>query len=95
MPGIKIELKRIGDISFKFKKGTLLLTMETNLHPGDIARLINLDRQDVPLYGFIATDQAEMDLRFDAVSAVTGEVIEDRSLYAPSLQPAGVGEEEP
>jgi hypothetical protein len=80
--GVTIEIKRIADVSFKFKKGALILSMETNLHPGDIARLLNLDRQGVPLHGAIISDQAELDLRFNTIDTTTGEIIPDRSLLA-------------
>lgn len=79
---VKIEIKRIADISFKFKKGALILSMETNLLPGDVARLLNLDRQGVPLHGEIVSDQAELDLKFELIDTVTGEIVPDHTLLA-------------
>ena len=54
--------------------GTIQVKAEVN--PGIIARLLNLQRQHVPLFITIGTDQLAMDLRIDEVNPMTGEMEE-------------------
>ena len=77
MPGIRIEIKRITGLNLKFKEaeGTnIVLSLETYLQPGDVARLYNLSRQGVPVSAVIESPQAEMDLRIEEVNTFTGEL---------------------
>lgn len=75
--GIRIEIKHIAGMNLKFKEGegtNVVLSMETYLSPGDIARLYNLSKQGVPVRAIIESPQAEFDLVFSEVNTFSGEI---------------------
>ena len=72
---VRIELKRVEDISAKIKGGEVTLAMKLPAcNDGDIARLSYLSRQGVPLTAIIESPQAEMDLLVRTIEVTTGEI---------------------
>jgi len=66
---VKIEINKVSGITASIKDGKVKLVMETDLHPGDLARLINLSRQGAPISAVIESPQASLDLVFREVEA--------------------------
>ena len=53
-----------------------VIQFETKVHPGDVARLLNLQRQFKTMYCHIGSQQAELDLVWRVVKQ-GGEIAED------------------
>ena len=58
----------------------VLLRFTTKVHPGDIARLLNLQKQNVPIFCVIGSKQAALDLAWHTVGQ--GGEIEESSVGA-------------
>lgn len=69
---VVIEFTRVENVSVTTKDGKTKVTMDVEWGYGDVARLVNLSRQDVPMRGNIVSDQAEFDLKIERVNAFTG-----------------------
>lgn len=74
---VVIEIKRIEEIQAKVKDGKVSLQFETDLKPGDLARIVNLGKQGVPIQAMISSPQARMDLKFEEVKESIPEPKED------------------
>ncbi len=68
---VEINLTAIEELSVKSKvtdQGLMsTIQMECKMHPADIARIMNLEKQGCPLYAIIGTNQAAMDLQFSEI----------------------------
>jgi hypothetical protein len=76
---VDIKLDYITGVTTKIKKsdsGKLIGTIqiEGEITPELIARLLNLQKQGVPLFASIGTDQLAMDLKIEAFHPITGEI---------------------
>jgi hypothetical protein len=85
MPGVRIEIKRIEGLNIKAKEGKYALSMEAFMPPGDVARLLHLSGQGVPVQAVIESPQAAFDLVVNEINLATGEVVH-------SKEPVGAGE---
>jgi hypothetical protein len=50
------------------------LSFETDIHPTQLARILNLQRQRQPIDVVMESPQAKMDLTFQPVDVTTGEI---------------------
>ncbi len=50
------------------------IKVEAQVNPSIIARLLNLQKQRVPLFITIGTDQLAMDLQIACINPITGEM---------------------
>ncbi len=75
MPGISITLPRIEEIVLKAKDGKVTIQFETMMAPGDIARLLNLQKSGNAIKATIESPQAQLDLIFNEVNVKTGEMV--------------------
>lgn len=72
---VEIPLTRIDNMRTSTKpdkeSGDLVTTIsvEARIHPGDIARLLNLQKQKAPLFVNIGSKQAALDLKFEDLKA--------------------------
>ncbi len=72
---VEIPLTRIDNMRTSTKPdketGDLVTTIsvEARIHPGDIARLLNLQKQKAPLFVNIGSKQAALDLKFEDLKA--------------------------
>ena len=76
---VDLKIENIRGITTKTKvddQGELVgaIQVEAQVNPAIIARLLNLQRQRVPLFITIGTDQLALDLRIESVNPMTGEV---------------------
>jgi hypothetical protein len=77
---IDIKIDNIQAVTTKVKKGDNpneligVIQIEAPVNPGVIARLLNLQKQGVPIYASISTDQLCFDLTVTEVNNVTGEI---------------------
>lgn len=60
---------------------TVKVSVESKLHPGDIARLLNLQKNGAPLFFSIGSQQAQLDLGFFNIQSEKIEKVEE----APGL----------
>lgn len=84
MAGVSIKIKRIEGMNIKAKEGKYILSMEAYMPPGDMARLLHLSSQGVPVEATISSPQAAFDLVINEVNLATGEVVH-------SKEPVGAG----
>jgi len=76
---VDLKIENVKGITTKIKmddNGNLIgaIQVEANVNPAIIARLLNLQRQRMPLFITIGTDQLAMDLQIQAVNPITGEL---------------------
>ena len=57
-------------------KDVCRLSFDADIHPGQLARILNYQRQRQPIDVVVASPQAELDLTMTPVDTKTGEVIE-------------------
>ena len=57
-------------------KDVCRLSFDADIHPGQLARILNYQRQRQPIDVVVEAPQAEMDLTMTPVDTKTGEVIE-------------------
>lgn len=82
MVGVRIELKRIEGMNIKPKDGKYILSMEAYMPPGDVARLLYLSGQGVPVQAVIESPQAAFDLVVNEFNLMTGEVVHSKEPVA-------------
>ena len=71
---VLIEIKEIEDVSAKIKDGEVTLSFKTDLDPVELARVMNLCKQQVPMKAVISSPQARFDLRMEQLDTRTGEM---------------------
>jgi hypothetical protein len=73
---IRMDNVAIDKEAIKDKEGILVtvITIEAITPPENLSRILNLQRQRVPLYCIIGSDQALFDLKIEQVNIKTGEI---------------------
>ncbi len=78
---IDIKLDNVRGITTKVKTGDNheligTIQIEVLVTPAIIARLLNLQKQGIPLFAAVGTDQLSFDLRIEEIDSLTGEIKE-------------------
>ena len=72
--GVIIKLPVADKLILKAQDGKTVVQFETRITPGDFARLLNLQRQGMPITAVFESPQAALDLKFEELNLNTGEV---------------------